>query len=431
MVEVNGTISSLYRIPSYLAKYLLWRPLGKLIFNHPFAFEDMPFLQALSMLGSTLSFTHSRMFFPLTHVYNWEHVCEKQERTIHFGVIGGTAQSAGMFMISQKKHPRAELKAIGSRTWESGEACTQKYSLSRVTVYSPYEHLLADPTIEGIVVYTPISTHEKLIERILDAGKHCFLVPPITANAAQLKRIWQYQREHHPKLMCVSSYSALSHPSNHKMRGMVRSGAIGDVQHIVIHANWPGHLFGPNSIQFNYDTAGGAWEDLGPHAITIARFMLDDTRFCDSTQLFEVKSATATLPPFASDVDETLNTTLLYGDVHVDIEVSLVKSMDISIKIEGTEGTLQQTQWWRPDMFNKLTYCKADGTTTFLEHQGEGTEYGKVAWEYMLDYLVDSVLTKEAPILMSCEEELCTLEIVDEVYRKCGLGVRCPTVNGF
>lgn len=345
------------------------------------------------------------------------------------GIIDGTAQSAATFMMSEKKNPHVEVIAVGSRTQESGEACAQKYAIPKV--YSPYEPLLADATVEGIVVYTPISTHEKLIKKILDAGKHCFLVPPMTANATELKHIWQYQRVHHPNLLCVSAYSSLSHPVNHRMRDMVRSGAIGNVQRIVIRANWPAHAFNQESIQFNYDTAGGAWEDLGPHAITMVRFMLDDTRFFDSTPSFKVKSATATIPSFASDVDETMNTTLLYGDVYIEIEVSLVKSMDISIKIEGTEGVLQQSQWFKPEMFNKLTYCKEDGTTTFFEHDGEGTEYGKASWEYTIDHIVHSVQTLEAPILGTCEEELRTLEVVDEVYQKCGLGVRCPTINGF
>lgn len=421
-MERNEAIS-LYQIPSCLVKYLLWRPLGKLIFNHPFAFENLPFLQALSMLGNTLSFSHSKKFYPLTYVYNWKQFCEKQEPVIRLGIIGGTAQSAATFMMSQKKNPHVELIAVGSRTPESGEACAQKYAVPKV--YSPYEPLLADPTIEGIVVYSPISTHEQLIKKILDAGKHCFLVPPMTANAAELKRIREYKRKHHPKLLCVSAYSSLSHPVNHKMREMIRSGAIGDVQRVFVRANWPAHAFSPTSIQFNYDTAGGAWEDLGPHAITMVRFMLDDV---DSTRSFKVQSATAILPPFASDVDETMNTTLSYGDVHIDIEVSLVKSMDISIEIEGTEGTLQQSQWFKPEMFNKLTYQKADGTTTFFEHRGEGKEHGKASWEYTIDYIVHSVRTMEAPILGTCEDELHTIEIVDEVYKNCGLGVRCPTV---
>ena len=414
---------SLSEISSYLVKYLFWRPLGKVLFDHTLAFEDMPFPQALAMLGSTLAFTHSKKFYPLTYAYDWKRFCVKQDPVIRLGIIGGTAQSAGMFMMSQKKHPHAKLLAVGSRTVERGEACAQKYDVP--IVYSPYEELLADSTIEGVVVFSPISTHEKWITKILEAGKHCILIPPIAANTDQLKRIWQYKREQHPKLLCVGAYAALAHPVNHKMRDLIRSGVIGSVQQVIIRANWPSHAFNSNSIQFSYACAGGAWEDLGPHAITLARFMLDDTNSTTSLN-FEVQSATASLPTFASNVDETMITTLLYGDVSVEIEVSLVKPMDISIKIKGTEGTLQQTQWYRAEMYNKLVYHRADGTTVAIEYHGKGKECGRGPWEYMLDYLVDAFQTLEAPPLGSCEEELCTMEIVDEVYRKSGLGERCP-----
>ena len=411
-------------ISSYLVKYLLWRPLGKVLFNHTLAFEDLPFLQALAMLGSTLAFTHSKKFYPLTYAYDWKQFCTKQDPVIRLGIIGGTAQSASMFMMSQKKHPHAKLEAVGSRTFQRGEACAQKYDIPRV--YSPYEQLLADPTIEGVVVFSPISTHEKWITKILEAGKHCILIPPIAANTTQLKRIRRYKREQHSKLLCIGAYAALAHPVNHKMRELIRSGAIGSVQQVVIRANWPSHAFNSQSIQFNYACAGGAWEDLGPHAITLARFMLDNTPSFKSTTSFVVKSATASVSTFASNVDTTMNTTLLYGDVCVEIEVSLVKPMDTSIEIKGTEGTLRQTQWYRPEMYNKLVYRKADGTTTVTKYHGKGQECGRGPWEYMLDYLVDAFQTLEAPPLGSCEEELCTMEIVDEVYRKSGLGERCP-----
>ena len=420
MMEWNLAV----RLFNYLVKYLLWRPLGVLTFGHPFAFEDMPFLQALSMLGYTLSFTHWRKLYPLTRVYDWRHFCKKQDPTVRLGVIGGTAQSVTTFMMSVKKSPHAEVTAVASRTWETGKACAQKYDIPKV--YSPYELLLADSMIDGIVVFSPISTHEKLIEKILDSGKHCFMVPPMTANATELKRIWQYHSENHPNLLCVCIYSSLSHPINHKMRDMIRDGAIGKVQQIFVRANWPAHAFDQNSIQFNYDTAGGAWEDLGPQAITMVRFMLGGTQFDDSTPSFKIISATATLPPFASNVDETMNATFLYGDVHIDIEVSLVKSMDISIEIKGTKGTLQQTQWFKPEMFNELAYRKADGTATFYEHRGKGEESGKASCGYAIDNIVHSILTGETLNLGTFEEELCTIEIVDEVYRKCGLGVRCP-----
>ena len=136
------------------------------------------------------------------------------------------------------------------------------------------------------------------------------------------------------------------------------------------------------------------------------------------------------LPPlhrFASDVDETMNVSLLYGDVEIDIEVSLVKPMDTSIEVQGTEGMLRQTQWYRAEMFNKLIHSKADGTTTITECHGKGKECGKTSWEYFLDHLVHAFHTLEAPLLGSCEDEVRTMEIIDAVYQQSGLGERCSS----
>ena len=414
-------------ISGYFLKFVFWRILGKVLFGHTLAFEAMPLHQAISMLGITLSFTHSKKFYTLTYAYEWRNFCVKQEPVIRLGIIGGTAQSASVFMMSQKKHPHVELRAVASRTMHTGIACARKYGISRV--YSPYEQLLTDSSVEAVIVFSPISTHEKLIMQILEAGKHCIVIPPMAANTQQVKRILKYKNGHHKRLLCVSAYAAIAHPVNHQMRSLIHNGTVGKVQHIVIQANFPSHAFNSKSIQFDYSCAGGAWEDLGPHAITLASFMLENAKDLNSDKPFLVMSAAATVSLFASNVDETMTTSLLYGDIQIDIEVSLVKAMDTSIEVKGTEGSLRQTQWYRAEMFNRLIHSKADGTTTVTEYHGIGRECGRTSWEYLLDQLVHSFQTFEAPALGSCEEEVRTMEVIDAVYQKSGLGKRCSNAR--
>ena len=342
---------------------------------------------------------------------------------MNLGVFGGTAQSAGLFVMSLNKHPHALLSAVGSRTVETGEACIKKYFLES-KVYSPYDELIADPYIQGVILFTPIATHGDLQIKLMQAGKHCILIPPMAANARELKRVWDYQQENYPHMLCISAYSALTHPVNHKMRDLIRKGAVGKVQRILIKAKWPAHLFHPQSIQFNYSLAGGAFEDLGPHAITLARFMLDHTQPTDSDAKFEVQSAVAKCASFDSNVDEAMSVAIQYGNVSIEIEASLVEPMDISITIEGTEGMLHQKHWFKPELFNELTYRKAGSNKSMIIKQNSD----KGCCEYLLDYLADhdSFNTLDTPPLASFEEEMYTMEIVDEVYRQCGLGERCP-----
>ena len=286
-------LEPMYCVSGYFLKYLLWRTLGNVLYGHTLAFEAMPFRQALSMLGTTLSFTHSKKFYSLTYAYEWRDFCTKKKPVIRLGIIGGTAQSASVFMMSQKKHPHVELMAVASRSVCTGLTCAFKYDISRV--YSPYERLLADLIVEAVVVFSPISTHEELITTILGAGKHCIVIPPMAANAEQVKRTLKYRNDHHQGQLCVSAYVAIAHPVNGQMKSLIHSGAIGKIKRVVIRANFPSHVFNSKSIQFNYSCAGGAWEDLGPHAITLMRFMLDDV---NSNTPFFVKSASATIASF-------------------------------------------------------------------------------------------------------------------------------------
>ncbi|MCB9760471.1 MAG: Gfo/Idh/MocA family oxidoreductase [Alphaproteobacteria bacterium] len=409
-----------------MIKHIVWRPLGRVLFDHRLAFEEMPFPQAVSMFGMALTFTHSKRYFPLTKAYDWGRFAAKEEPVVRLGVLGGTAQSAGMFMTSTKKHPRASLLAVGSRTPERGEACAQKYGIPRAC--APYQRLLDDPEIEAVVVFCPISTHAHWIPQILDAGKHAFLIPPIAANTPQLRRVLADHRARHPELLCVSAYAALAHPVNHHMRQLIREGAVGEVRRIGIRARWPPHAFHPDSIQFNYALAGGAWEDLGPHVVTLARFLLDDTPRQGGVAPFSVVSAAPVCCPSDHRVDETMRTTLRLGDVQVDLEVSFTLSMDTSMEVEGTRGTLHQTQWYRAELFNRLVHRRADGAVLSVwEHRGRDRAHGRASWEYLLDHVVDAVRADVPPPMGSGEEELRTMEIIDAVYQASGLGVRCPS----
>ena len=95
-----------FSVSGYFLKYLLWRTLGMVLYGHTLAFEAMPFRQAVSMMGATLSFTHSKKFYSLTYAYEWGNFCAKKSPVIRLGIIGGTAQS-GLYTLFQKGQRRA------------------------------------------------------------------------------------------------------------------------------------------------------------------------------------------------------------------------------------------------------------------------------------------------------------------------------------
>src|SRR4051794_8864887 len=48
--------------------------------------------------------------------------------------------------------------------------------------------LLADDTLDAVVLATPVPTHAALATRVLEAGKHCFVEKPLAQSVADAER---------------------------------------------------------------------------------------------------------------------------------------------------------------------------------------------------------------------------------------------------
>ncbi len=49
--------------------------------------------------------------------------------------------------------------------------------------------LLADETLDAVVVATPVPTHAELALQVLEAGKHCFVEKPLAQSAADAEQV--------------------------------------------------------------------------------------------------------------------------------------------------------------------------------------------------------------------------------------------------
>ncbi|MFZ2051232.1 MAG: Gfo/Idh/MocA family oxidoreductase, partial [Solirubrobacteraceae bacterium] len=52
-----------------------------------------------------------------------------------------------------------------------------------------FEDLLEDPALDAIALATPVPTHASLAERVLAAGKHCFVEKPLAQSAADAEAV--------------------------------------------------------------------------------------------------------------------------------------------------------------------------------------------------------------------------------------------------
>ncbi|MBV9000407.1 MAG: Gfo/Idh/MocA family oxidoreductase [Solirubrobacterales bacterium] len=90
--------------------------------------------------------------------------------------------------------------------------------------------LLADPTLDTVVVATPVPSHAELATRVLEAGKHCFVEKPLALTAADAAGVLAVQRDSGRTLLV--GHLVEYHPGVRQLKQMVDSGQLGDVHYI-------------------------------------------------------------------------------------------------------------------------------------------------------------------------------------------------------
>lgn len=58
-----------------------------------------------------------------------------------------------------------------------------------IAIAASYNQIITDPTIDAMIIATPIKTHYELSRQALLAGKHVFVEKPMTANAKQAQEL--------------------------------------------------------------------------------------------------------------------------------------------------------------------------------------------------------------------------------------------------
>ncbi len=92
------------------------------------------------------------------------------------------------------------------------------------------DELLGDGALEAIAVATPVSTHARLAELVLAAGKHCFVEKPLAQSAAEAEAVVAAARDAGRVLMV--GHLLEYHPGLERLKQIADSGELGDIHYI-------------------------------------------------------------------------------------------------------------------------------------------------------------------------------------------------------
>jgi predicted dehydrogenase len=126
------------------------------------------------------------------------------------------------------------------------------------------DDVLGDATVDAVVLATPVPTHADLAERVVDAGKHCFVEKPLATTVADAERAVA-AADRAGRLLMVGHLLEY-HPGVAKLKEIAESGELGDLHYVYSHRLNLGKL----------RTDENALWSLGAHDVSVLLHLLEE-----------------------------------------------------------------------------------------------------------------------------------------------------------
>ena len=156
--------------------------------------------------------------------------------------------------------PELELAALCER--DESRAAAFRERVSGVPVFSDFDEVLADDSIDAVLVATPPRTHHTLAGAALRAGKHVLVEKPLARTVAEAADLIDIANER--SLVLMPGHTFLYSPPVNKVRELMHQGALGEVYFVT-----------SSRMNLGKYQPDGVICDLAPHDVSILLYLLD------------------------------------------------------------------------------------------------------------------------------------------------------------
>ncbi len=219
--------------------------------------------------------------------------------TIHLGCIG-TGGRCRQLMATLKDLPGVRIVAVCD-VWDDNLARGKELAAPRARATKNYEALLADKSIDAVIIGTPDHLHVPIAVDACTAGKDVYVEKPLTHDRAEGRAVID-AKNRHDRIVQVGMQQR-SMPHLIEARRIIASGELGEIRKV--HLTWnrnvertpkPTYNIHPDSVDWRrflgkakdqpfdeyrfrnwrwfWDFGGGIFTDLMVHYVDVAHWFL-------------------------------------------------------------------------------------------------------------------------------------------------------------
>jgi predicted dehydrogenase len=284
-----------------------------------------------------------------------------------------------------------------ARTEESREAFAAEVGCQQAT---SLEELLADPTVDALIVATSHRSHRQLVEAAARAGKHVFIEKPLALSIEDARACVEAGEA--GGIVLQVGFQRRRHPAIREMRRLIDDGSIGDIETLEANHSLPNRI-PENAWRWDEEESPlGSMTSLGIHQIENFHYLAGPIIKVGAVsrrgRSVSIDEATALVFEFASGAVGTLVS-------------SFFTPWRISLAVYGTEGA---------------AFADRDGTTLCYQAKGENTpaEIPLTEVDAVADQLVEfatSVREERRPEV-SGAEGLAVVAVLEAAKRSVATG---------
>jgi predicted dehydrogenase len=134
----------------------------------------------------------------------------------------------------------------------------------RTKAVDSVEAVLADPSLDAVVIATPAGTHYELAKQSLMAGKHVFVEKPLATKAAEVDELGRLAEDR--GLVVMAGHTFVYNAAVRYVKKLIDSGDLGEVRYIYSQRLNLGRIRSDIDALWNF----------APHDISIIQYWLGD-----------------------------------------------------------------------------------------------------------------------------------------------------------
>lgn len=282
------------------------------------------------------------------------------EKIIRLGVLG----PGSIFRRVMTDMPNARGVRITAVASRSPERAAQAAALSGAEhVFTNYEDLAACTDVDLIYIATPHALHKEQAILCMRHKKHVICEKPMALNEREVAEMAACAREEGVFLM--EAMWTRFFPCAHSVRKLIKSGAIGSVQHVNADFSYRSVGIAPTHRLLNPSLAGGGLLDVGVYALEAITDVLG----------FEPERVQGLCVHAKTGVDARFSVQMLYpSGATAQFLCGIDVTTDSNQVIYGTLGRIEIPDFWHPTQYI-VRYATGETEEHHFRAEHEGHHY--------------------------------------------------------